>query len=58
MKLTGKTKQEIMILMADYCLEETNTAYLIYSKRRFFFFRKKIYIGFNENGSADTVIYI
>lgn len=58
MKLTGKTKEEIIALMADRPLEESGTGYLIYSMKIFFFIRRKIYIGFNENGIADTVFYI
>ncbi|MGD1319679.1 hypothetical protein [Chryseobacterium sp. 2R14A] len=57
MKLIGKTKEEIIALMADQSLEESGTFYLIYSMKIFFFIRKKIYIGFNKNGIADTIFY-
>lgn len=56
MKLIGKNKEEIIALMADQFLEESGTYYLVYSRRIFLFLKKRIYIGFNKNGIADTII--
>lgn len=55
MKLYGKTKDEVIAIMGDHHLEESDERYLVYSIRIFLFISRKIYIEFNENGVVDIV---
>lgn len=55
MRLTGKTREEVIEIMSDQHLEESNESYLVYSIKIFLFITRKTYIEFNENGIADTV---
>ncbi|SFT75452.1 hypothetical protein SAMN05421857_3047 [Chryseobacterium formosense] len=55
MKLIGKTKEEIIAVMGQKHFERSDKNYLVYSFRILFFFKRKMYIEFNDKGIAHTV---
>lgn len=53
-KLTGRTRTQIISIMGNEYVEDTEGS-LIYTLKYFLFIKKKIYIGFDENDVANVV---
>lgn len=55
-KLIGKTRQEISDIIGSNYAFYSDNGDVIFETKYMFFFKKRIYVGFDENGKVDTVI--
>lgn len=55
-KLIGKTRQEISDIIGSNYTFYSDNGDVIFETKYMFFFKRRIYVGFDENGKVDTVI--